>query len=256
MEANRPVQFGVGQLMQFITVAALWCGAVMVRGNLVLGLAFAVVVFLVTWFIVGRWAVRLRPVACRRVLAGTTTLLVGGGLGVSILVQDDKHFPLVWMLTGLLAMLPWILMEIHAAFGVVTGIAGNLLLLVVIYYFWLGVFGAWDRLSARSDQGRLAGTFGVLIVLLALPLFISITGGCYAFREHGDINEIHHLWLHCVIHVGMFVAGAALVTILVRHALQFTVPPSNWLKLLTWGYLSLYAVLLQVALFPIHFYIP
>ena len=33
-------------------------------------------------------------------------------------------------------------------------------------------------------------------------------------------------------------------------------PPASRLKLVTLGYLSLYAVLLQVALFPIHFYIP
>lgn len=252
----QPIQFGVAKLIQFVTVAALWCAAGIVCENVVIGMAYTVVVAAGTWTVVGRWAVRLSPRACRHVLAGATTLLVAGGLGVTVLVGDADYFPIVFMVTGLAAFAPWAGMELGVGWGVIAGLAGNALLLLLIYLFWLAVFGSWDRLSAGSNQRRLASSFSALLVLLALPIMLSVLGGCYTFREHGDLNEIHHLWLHCVIHFGMLIAAVVNVGLLQHHAQRSTDPPPNWLKLLTWGHLCFYAVLLQVALFPIQFYIP
>jgi len=66
----------------------------------------------------------------------------------------------------------------------------------------------------------------------------------------------HHLWLHCVIHVGLLIAAGVIVGLLQHCVWQSSTPPPNGLKLVTWGYLCFYAVLLQVALFPFEFYIP
>ena len=256
LRTHLPIQFGLAKLLQVMTVAALWCAAGVVRENVVLGTVYSVVVVAATWIVVGRWAVLLSPSVCRRVLAGTTTLLVAGGLGVTALVGDDEYFPIVWMLTGLLAVLPWSAVQLGVAWGVAIGVACDALFLLLIYFVWLAVYGSWDRLSARPDQRRLMWSFGTLLALLALPILLSVLGGCYLFRGHGDLNEIHHLWLHCLIHVGILIAAVANVVLLQRHARRSTGPPPNWLKLVTWGYLCLYAVLLQVALFPIELYIP
>ncbi|MDA1051401.1 MAG: hypothetical protein O3C40_13095 [Planctomycetota bacterium] len=252
----QPIQFGLAKLIQFMTVAALWCGAAIVRDNVVLGMAYSVVVVAATWIVVGRWAATLSPVMCRRVLAATTTLLVAGGFGVTALVEDETYFPLVWMLTALVAALPWTLMEFGVVWGVVAGIACDALLLLLIYSVWLAVFRSWDRFSARPDQRRLARSFSLQLVLLALPVGLSILCGCYAFHEHTGALDMHHLWLHCIIHIAMVAAACWIVVLLQRHARRSTDPPPNWLKLVTWGYLCYYAVLLQVALFPINFYIP
>jgi len=253
---SQPLQFGLAKLLQFVTVAALWCAAAVVRESVVIGMAYTVVVVVVTWTVVGRWAVSLSPRSCRRVLAGTTTLLVAGGFGVTVLVDDAEYFPRVFMLTGLAVVVPWVGMQEGLAWGVIPGLAGNGLLLLLIYLFWLAIFGGWDRMSAREGQQRLAWSFSILLAVLALPILLSVLGGCYAFQEHGDVNEIHHLWLHCILHVGMLVAAGAIIVLLQRHARRSTGPSPRWLKLVTWGYLCCYTVLCQVALFPVHFYIP
>jgi len=254
---HEPVQFGLAKLIQFVTVAALWCAAAIVRENVLIGMAYTVVVVAATWTVVGRWAVCLSPKACRRVLAGTTTLLVVGGLGVTVLVDDADYFPLVWMLTGILSAWPFLVMsETGVAWWIIAGIAWGALALLIIYFVWLVVFGIWDRMSVRPNQRRLAWSFSTLLVLLALPILYSILGGCYSFQGHGGKDGFHHHWLHCVLHVGMLIAAGVNATLLQRHARRSTAPPPNWLKLVTWGYLCLYAVLLQVALFPIEFYIP
>ena len=56
--------------------------------------------------------------------------------------------------------------------------------------------------------------------------------------------------------VAMLVAAGLNIGLLQWHARRSTGPPRNRLKLLIFGYLCLYAVLCQVALFPINFYIP
>jgi hypothetical protein len=233
-------------------VAALWCGAVIVRGNVLLGMAYTVVVVAATWTVVGRWAVGLSPAACRRVLAATTTLLVAGGFGVTMLVGDGSYLPEAILTTAELAFLP----SRSMGFGVGLIVVNAALLLFLIYCFWLAAFGCWDWLGARQNQRRLAWSFSTLLVLLPLPILLSVLGGCYAFRGHGDPRSDHHLWLHCVIHVGMLITPGVIVALLQRHGWQSSTPPPNWLKLVTWGYLCFYAVLLYVALFPINFYIP
>jgi len=245
---NPPIQFGLGKLLQFLMVAALWCAAAIVPENASAGMAYTVVVVAATWTVVGRWTVRLSPVACRRVLAATTTLLVAGGFGVTMLLVEDRYTPLVLLKTGIFGFMPCRIMEAEGR----AVLAGNVLLLaLIIYCFWNAVFGCWDRLVARRKQGSLAWSFSTLLVLLALPILLSVMGGCYAFRGHGD-----HLWLHCVIHVGLLIAAGVIVALLLRHVRPSSTPPPNWLKLVTWGYLCFYAVLLYVALFPINFYIP
>lgn len=224
--------------------------------QVLLGMAYTVVVVAATWTVVGRWAVRLSPVACRSVLGATTTLLVAGGFGVTAFVHEDHYLPLVFFMTLGLAGMPWWFMESGVG-QIVAGLAGNVLLLFLIYYFWRAVFGCWDRLVERRKQDRLASWFSTLLVLLALPLLLSVMGGCYAFCGHGAPGSFfHHLWLHCVIHAGMLIAAGVIVALLNRYVWQSSTPPPNWLKLVTWGYLCLYAVLLQVALLPIEFYIP
>jgi hypothetical protein len=257
---HTPIQFGLGRLLQFVTIASLWCAIAIVRDNVVLGMAYTVVVVAATWIIAGRWAVTLSRNNCRRVLAGTTALLVAGGAGVTILVEDEDHFPIVWMLTGLLAALPWMVTNLDTVFRILVGVACNILFLLIIYRFWLAVFGSWDRLSERPDQRYLAKIFSILLSILglplALPILFSILGGFDADREYGDVNAIHHHWLHYVVHVGMLLAAGLNIWLLQRHARRSTDSPPDWLKLVTWGYLCAYAVLLQVALFPVEIYIP
>ena len=256
-QSRQPVQFSLSKLLQVMSVAAMWCAAGVVRGSVLLAVAYALVTAIATWIVVGRWAVSLSPKACRRVLAGTTTLLVAGGLGVTLLVESDQHMPLLWLPTAMLAALPFAMMHVEGGWGIAAAIAWGALSLFLVYFIWLAIFHGWDRLSDRSNQRRLSGWFSGLIMLLALPLLFAVFNGCYTFSGHGqEPGEIRHLWIHCVVHVGMLAAAAFIVVKLRQHARLGTTPPSNWLKLVTLGYLCLYAVLLQVALFPIHFYIP
>jgi hypothetical protein len=257
---RQPFQFGLSKLLQLVTVAASWCSAGVVRENVTLAMAYAVGTTCVTWIVVGRWAVTLSPRTCRRVLAITTALLVAGGAGVTVLVDDTEFFPLVWMATALVTALPaGFLMESgdNRVLAIVVAIASGLLMLLIISLFWNCVFWCWDRMSTRPRLGALAWSFSILLGMLCLPLLLSVSGGCYTFAGHGKgRSEVHHVWLHCVIHVGMLAAAGTIIGVLQRHARHATGPPPNWLKLLTLGYLCLYAVLCQVALFPINFYIP
>lgn len=59
-----------------------------------------------------------------------------------------------------------------------------------------------------------------------------------------------------VIRNEVYAAAGLNVMFLQRHARQSTAPAPDWLKLMSWGYLCCYAVLLQIALFPISFYVP
>ncbi|MDA1051422.1 MAG: hypothetical protein O3C40_13200 [Planctomycetota bacterium] len=247
----QPIQFGLAKLIQFMTVAALWCAVAVVRGSVLVGMAYTIVVVVTTWTVVGWWAVRLSSIACRRVLAATAAMLVVGGFWVTVLLGDLDYLPLVSVLTGFLVALP-LMMGDRSVAGIIWGV----LALFPMYGVWLAVFRTWDRMSVRLNQRRLAWSFSTLVVLLALPLAYSILGGCYTFQGHGDKNGFHHHWLHCVIHVGILIAAGANVVLLQRHTRRSTAPPPNWLKLVTWGFLCLYAVLLQVALFTIEFAVP
>ena len=252
------MQFGLAQLLQFVTVTAIWCSVAIVQDKLVFGMAFVLVMVPLTWFIIGRWAVGLSTKNCRRVLAATATAMIVGGFFVTVFVVDEGYVPLVWMLTALCSGLgPW-------GAGLATRLALILFLLLVSYFFWLAVFGLWDwtehfAYTSARDQGPVASNFTILIAILALPVLIVILfGGCYSFRGHGEgPNQMHHVAAHCVMHVGTVLSAIAVIVCMNVVCRRCTLDVSpDWLKLLVWGYLCLYAVLLQVALFPFNFYMP
>lgn len=263
-EKRQPFQIGLSQLFQLVTVAALWCSVGVTRENVTLGIICVVGAVLATWIVVGRWAVTLSPRASKRILAATTTLLVVVGCGITAYSglelyfssSTEDYFPLVCLLTAF----SWISLtslayEAGPAVGFSVGVLTVLLPLAIVYCFWSAVFGAWDRWSERPTLRLLVWSFTVFLVLLALPLLPVIFSGCYMCSGHGEGMETKHLWIHCVLHFGMLVTAGAIIGLLQIQAFRATSPPS-WLKLLTLGYLCLYAVLLQVALFPINFYIP
>ena len=126
--------------------------------------------------------------------------------------------------------------------------------LVLLYLVWLWVYRTWDHWSSRPTPHRLVWSFSVLLSLLALPFVKSVVDGCYTLSGHR--GTFHHEWLHCVLHAGMLIAAGVIAALLQRHARNSAAPPPNWLKLLTLGYLCFYAVLLQVALFPVDFSSP
>jgi len=251
-KARQPVQFGLSKLIQFVTVAALWCSAGIVREHVTLGLPYTVVTAIVTWTVVGRWAVGLSPKWGRRVLAFTTSLLVAGGMGVTALVNDDAYLPVACLLTAMVVILPAELLRglLGETLRVSSVVVSAALMFLIVYLVWVLIFRIWDHWSSRSTPHRLVWSFSVLLALLALPLVLSVLGGCYTFSGHSV--TFHHEWLHCVLHAGMLVAAGVIVALL-QHARQSAEPPPNSLKLLTLGYLCLYAVLLQVGLFPVDF---
>ncbi len=108
------------------------------------------------------------------------------------------------------------------------------------------------------SQGPVVSIFSIPIVLLTFPVVVVVlVGGRLLLRGHGEgPNEIHHLPIHCVIHLATAPAAIPIVACLNWVCRTSSDPPPNWLKLLIWGYLCFYAVLLQVALFPIEVYIP
>lgn len=254
---RQPFQIGLSQLLQFLTVAALWCSAGVVRGNVTIGMFYTVGTVLATWIVIGRWAFRLSPRTSKRVLAATTALLVIGGSGVTVLVDDWNYYPLVFLLAALVALIPVELVyQASPVAGIALGGLSVLLLLAIVYYFWLAVYGAWDRWSERPTHRQLILFFTAFLFVLALPLLPVIFSGCYMCRGHGEGMETKHVWLHCVLHISMLVTAGAIIGLLQLQLRHATGPPPSWLKLLTLGYLCLYAVLLQVGLFPVNFYIP
>jgi len=153
---TQPFQFGLAKLIQFVTIAALWCAAAIVRENVVLGLAYTVVTVAATWTVVGRWAVGLSPKACRRVLAAATTLLVAGGVGVTVLVENEEYFPLVWMLTALLVAFPLVMMDVGVAWGIVASIICDALaLFLVCLCGWRSSEVGIDSVSAPTNAAWL-----------------------------------------------------------------------------------------------------
>ena len=131
-------------------------------------------------------------------------------------------------------------------------------MLLITFCVWLLIYRAWgwfgqDAYAATPSQSFPTVIFSALIALLAVPILVVVViGDCYTLSGHGEGRETLHVWLHCVPHLGMLVAAVINVGLLLRHA-RSPGPLPNWLRLLSLGYLSLYAVLLEVALFPINF---
>ena len=252
--ASRPRgQFKIATLMQIVTLVAVWCSAAMLDESLTHGIILVFVIVPITWAIVGKWSLALAPNWGRRLMAVLATGLVAAGLGITALVGDLDYIPVASFLVVFLGVLwPWQISPL-------LGIAVNAFVFYLGYTFWIWVFRSWDWLanfsytSGRRNQSSVATFASFLVGFSALPAIAVVAlGRCYQFQGHLDRpSGTSHLPIHCAVHVAMIVIAAMVLVVLNRACLSSCEVPKPWVKLMVWGYVCLYSVLLMVALFPV-----
>lgn len=251
-------RFGVGRIMEWTVLVALWAAGPFATGSLNTVIAYGFAAWMVTWAIVGRSAWGLSDIGFRRMMAGCSAMLTAGCFGLWCLAGNDEFMPAVLMFTGFFVVF------IPIQWGVLWLAVSIPLFLFLIYLFWVGLFRVWDWLacfvesSDKKNQGPLASMYGLLVFLLAVPLALQILfGKCYHFEGHGEgRDDVHHLAAHCGAHVLMLILGIAVTIWFAQKSLASSAVPSPIAKLVCWGYLSLYASMLQLSLFTFAFYFP
>jgi hypothetical protein len=250
---RRPIQFGLGNLLQLITVAALWCGVFVVRDNYPLAVGLATLTTIATWVVVGRWAVNLSPRACRHVLAATTATMAAAGIVLSELrtpVVWPVQMPIAVMLTRLLVFLMAVRDLASPGLRPTAFVAIECVLVLSITYgvCW-PLFAVWDQLSSRSNRRLLAILYSIVLAVMCMPVALYVLVGVDEWMRYGLFHAFAlELWVLELLHVVMLLVAVIAIGSLAWHALRGTAAPPNWLKLLTWGCIGLYGVMLFVAL--------
>ena len=255
---SRRGQFGIAHILGLTLLVAIWAVAFLFLGSYGLVISYAVVAWLLTWLCAGLAAREWSQKGFRRMMALTTTLLVGGSFGLFALLGDLDFAPMTWVATGAIAIL------IPIQFGGLGGLVSVPILLLLIYVFWSTTFRAWDWLANytasidSSNQTPLAVAYGCVTGLLFMPVLFHVAiYRCYIFQGHeGKNDEIQHTVAHCVLHVVILVLGAAAFFGFLRRSLNSSDAPGFAVKMICWGVLSFYAAMLQLGLFPFQVYIP
>lgn len=252
------MQFGLGCILEWMVIVAIWAASPLAAQSLDMLIAFGFVAWFATWGVAGRTFWSASRVGFRRAMAIFSGLLFAGCFGLFCYVGSEEFMPIAWLVVGAVVVL------LPVQIGVPWLVGSVLLFMLLLYFLWLLVFKGWDWMasfvesSEKQHQGPLATIYATLNFLLLLPLAIQVFATqCFTFQGHREgRDEIHHGPTHCIAHVLMLLLGIAVAGWFTRRSLQSSAVPSRLSQLICWGYLSLYAAMTQLALFPFKFYFP
>lgn len=242
---------GFVSLLSMTTLISGWWEFAIV--NLVI---VSIVVWIVLYWLLGGVSEKTH----RRVFAVTASIMAGAGFVLLLATAGGgAHVPLVWFAEAMLCS--WVSEIVGTLMPQWMSVGFAALLLLVIHYaVWLGVFKSWSSMesfvysSPHRNQQPLASAYSLLMAVLMLPVAVVVlTQGCCWFSGHRMGRVIIHLPCHCIAHVSVLVLGLAVITCLNVVCRKTINPAPDWLKMLVWGYLCLYSVLAQTVLFPIVF---
>lgn len=249
-DSKRSFQFGLSDLLQLVTVSAVWCSVGVVGNDLTKGVLYVLGAATITWVLGSKWATGLNDLACRRFCAAIAAIVVVGAAASNFLFADISHFPIATYFVAIVFLLPWNV-------GPIAGVSVTIILILMAYLAFKTIFATWDRLadfsySAAPDQGPLASSFTLGTLLSTAPLLIALLlQRGFLVRGRGL-----HLPIHLYCHVGMLIAAFLLIVYLNTTCRSSIERPSATAKLLVWGYFCLYAIASMVVLFPANFVIP